>query len=336
MRVIFLCPSDDRPTGGVKVIYRHCELLNTLGLDCVVMHPYDHEFRCSWFTHNARFATGPQLDPRRDFVIIPELWALPFGAQCRDAGVRYAIFVQNGYLTHAILPSHTRGALEAVYHAADLILSISDDSTRMVRSNYGGLAADRIVPVRYSISEDFRPPARHFLSDAPRCISFMPRKLVDHAGRVAYALRGQLPSGWHMFPIQNASESEVADLLLKSSIFMSFSEFEGLPLPPLEAAIAGNLVIGYTGQGAKEYWASPNFQEIQQGNIIGFVEAVASAAGAFEQNLIDRPALQAGSKALAERFSAVAEMAALAVLALRIAAHFSVFSKTPSRALACV
>ena len=336
MRVIFLCPSDDRPTGGIKVIYRHCELLNTLGVDCVVMHPFDHDFRCSWFSHEARFTNGPQLDPRRDFVIVPDLWALPFGAQCRNAGVRYGIFVQNGYLTHTVLPFHTRAGMEAVYHGADLILSISADSTRMVRCNYQGIRPEQIADIRYSISEKFHPLPERFCGVAPRRIAFMPRKLADHAMRVAFALNGRLPPGWSLVPIQGASESEVASHLFESSIFLSFSEFEGLPLPPLEAAIAGNLVVGYTGQGAREYWQAPHFHEIQQGDIIGFVEAVALAAQAFERGVIDRTALQAGSARLAARFSLEAEMAGLAALALRIASLCNAVPHAAPHTAVCV
>ena len=32
------------------------------------------------------------------------------------------------------------------------------------------------------------------------------------------------------------------------------SNLEGLGLPPLETPIAGNKVIGYTGEEGKEYW----------------------------------------------------------------------------------
>ena len=35
-------------------------------------------------------------------------------------------------------------------------------------------------------------------------------------------------------------------------IFLSFSSLEGLGLPPVEAALAGNHVIGYTGEGGNE------------------------------------------------------------------------------------
>ena len=45
-------------------------------------------------------------------------------------------------------------------------------------------------------------------------------------------------------------------------------------MPPLEAAIAGNKVIGYTGGGGKEYWIKPIFDEIQPGNIKGFCEKI--------------------------------------------------------------
>ena len=35
---------------------------------------------------------------------------------------------------------------------------------------------------------------------------------------------------------------------------MYCSNLEGLGLPPLETPIAGNKVIGYTGEEGKEYW----------------------------------------------------------------------------------
>ena len=46
---------------------------------------------------------------------------------------------------------------------------------------------------------------------------------------------------------------------------------EGFGLPPLEAAIAGNKVIGYDGISGKEYWKKPIFTEIENGNLLNFV-----------------------------------------------------------------
>ena len=49
---------------------------------------------------------------------------------------------------------------------------------------------------------------------------------------------------------------------------------EGLGIPPIEAAIAGNKVIGYPGQGGKEYWQKPIFTEIPHGNITKFMKEI--------------------------------------------------------------
>ena len=65
----------------------------------------------------------------------------------------------------------------------------------------------------------------------------------------------------------NSYHKKVFKNLKKSKIFLSFSELEGLPLPPVEAALAGNQVIGYTGEGGKEYWRKPIFTEIKTGEL---------------------------------------------------------------------
>ena len=62
-------------------------------------------------------------------------------------------------------------------------------------------------------------------------------------------------------------------MLKKSKIFLSFSSFEGLGLPPAEAALLGNFVIGYTGEGAMNT-DKPIFTKINSGEIVTFVKEV--------------------------------------------------------------
>ena len=45
-------------------------------------------------------------------------------------------------------------------------------------------------------------------------------------------------------------------------------------MPPIEAALAGNKIIGYTGEGGKEIWKKPLFTEIKNGNILDFVNEI--------------------------------------------------------------
>jgi hypothetical protein len=84
-------------------------------------------------------------------------------------------------------------------------------------------------------------------------------------------------------PIDGLNEVQVAVLLKRSKIFMAFSHFEGCPLPPLEAALSGNQVIGYTGQGATEYWRPEIFEEVASGDVAGFAQRVLDKVQAIDQ-----------------------------------------------------
>ena len=86
-----------------------------------------------------------------------------------------------------------------------------------------------------------------------------------------FFLKKHLPKSWKTKSIHNLKQKDVYKYLVKSKIFLSFSELEGLGLPPVEAAIAGNKVIGYTGEGGKGYWQEPIFTEIPNGNFSKFI-----------------------------------------------------------------
>ena len=87
----------------------------------------------------------------------------------------------------------------------------------------------------------------------------------------AEVLNMLIPKDWKIKALDAMSEYEIASHLSESIIFLAFSEFEGLPVPPVEAALSGNIVIGYHGQGGREYWTKPSFVEIEQGDIKLFV-----------------------------------------------------------------
>ena len=102
----------------------------------------------------------------------------------------------------------------------------------------------------------------------------MPRKLPVHSDNLIFFLKNNLPKSWRIKALHNLGEKDVYNNLLKSKIFLSFSNMEGLGMPPIEAAIAGNKVIGYTGRGGTEYWKKPIFTEIPHGNISKFINEI--------------------------------------------------------------
>ena len=102
-------------------------------------------------------------------------------------------------------------------------------------------------------------------------ITYMSRKLPMHSKLVTSFLRTYLPKNWKLKDLNNLSEQKTYKIMKKSKIFLSFSSLEGLGLPPIEAALAGNQIIGYTGEGGKEYWHKPIFTKINSGEINEFV-----------------------------------------------------------------
>ena len=78
---------------------------------------------------------------------------------------------------------------------------------------------------------------------------------------------------------------------------------EGLGMPPIEAAIAGNKVIGYPGRGGTEYWKKPIFTEIPHGNISKFIDEI--FINIRKKNLFNQ--LKAPRKKIIKKYSPVQE-----------------------------
>jgi hypothetical protein len=264
-RFLYVSPDSNTPTGGVKVIYKHAELLSSLGHDAHVMH-FARPYRCDWFEHNAPIVYFDELRTT-DMLMVPEIMTI-FGNQLHSIGMRYCMFVQNGYL---VLPTSPLGEVWNCYKNATAILSISDDTSDYLASVFPEFA-HKIIRVKYSVdTERFKPQAKQ-----KKC-TFMPRKLPLHSANLAPWLLRVFPD-WTFQPIHNMNEAQVAEQLESSSVFLAFSDFEGCPVPPIEAALSGNVVVGYPGWGGREYWDAPNFLPVPVGDLRGFVDQFRVAA----------------------------------------------------------
>ena len=107
---------------------------------------------------------------------------------------------------------------------------------------------------------------------------------------------------------------------MQPTIFLSFSYLEGFGIPPLEAAIAGNKVIGYVGGGGKEYWKKPIFEEIQTGNIKQFCEKILNVVDDFPKAWNKKTFLQ--RKQLINKYSEINEKKLIKKLINKIYSFF--------------
>lgn len=296
--IIFIIEAQKGPSGGAKVIYQYSSYINSLkNFSSSIIYlekkkkfkwinsvtkklnirtskhtgwkfnelkvKKNYHFR--WFKQKVEVKNNLIFNNKNDFVILPEIFAHFAEDFLIKEKIPYAIFVQNGY---AIFPTNNLKKLNIAYNNARYILSYSEDIKKCILLAHPNVK-NKILNVKYSINyKNFN------LKKKQNIITYMPRKLENHSSLVISFLKNFLPKKWKIIKIHNFSEKDVFKYLEKSKIFLAFSDLEGLPLPPVEAALAGNKVIGYTGEGGKEYWKEPIFTEIKSSEIKNFCKNI--------------------------------------------------------------
>lgn len=313
----YLCTNAVKASGGTKVIYHHVSLINKMasnGVKAQIFHAKKPAFRCQWQFPALAFKPDFIFEPARELYVIHEMWAAREAPLVHSRGIPYAIFVQNGYY---IQRKATLDSAAFAYAHAQFILSVSQDIHDCLNFLFPQ-HAHKVIRLPVSVDATLFAPAVL----KKNIITYMPRKLKKHADLVLFFLRQHLPAHWQIQAIDRMDASQVAACMADSKIFMSFSELEGLGLPPIEAALAGNLVIGYTGQGGKEYWQKPLFTEVANGDIVGYAQAVLDAVQAWDHGQVDVQTLQTSRTHLAEQYALANEVRALQALTETVAARF--------------
>ena len=265
-RILLLCPDNDSPSGGVRRLYRHADVLRAHGHAAAMVHERPG-FRCTWFANDTPVIAMSEADlTTNDYLMIPDIFValLPNLAP----GVPKVIFNQNAYLTFSGWPVEGWDG-KPPYRHPDVIatFAVSDDNIEYLRYSFPELPVHRI---HYGIDPLFAPrwPKR-------RELAYMPRKNAQDVVQVLNILRcrGAL-NGWELTAIDALPEHEVAERLRSCAAFFSFGNPEGCPLPPLEAMASGCVVVGYHGRGGREYFDQAFSYPVEAGDIVGFARAV--------------------------------------------------------------
>jgi hypothetical protein len=300
-RLIFVLPVLHYPCGGNIVTHNKADAINTLQYQntlAEVMYPQELDFSPTLFPYTSPIKRDLNIALGNDFVIVPEAFVMINTPSLIEQNIPYAINVLNGYLMdlEIIDDLGTFDELSRAYRHAKFIISISEDTTENIKLVFPE-CADKIIQASYVIDKAKQIP----LEQKENIITYMPRKLSRHSQLVLFMLGKKLPPHWRLVPIDGVTEAEVYTIFTRSKIFLSFSEFEGLAMPPVMAALSGNLVIGYTGEGNKEYFHLPCFEEVMSGDLKAFVDKLLKATERFDQ--AKQPIDQSAIAHLAERFS---------------------------------
>ena len=292
-RLVFFCPSSIVPSGGVKQIYRNVKLLKDLGLNVILVLDNHGEYNKSWLKND--YNISPNYNPnlfltlnknrlntknflgslkikfkalvksflidssifwqvrKDDILVIPEIWTKDFRGVFPNNDI--IIFNQNCFYTvnnYAYL-ENLKG-----------VVTVSNYSNSFLQLIY-----HRDIVNRISLGID--TDTFSFGGKKKKIISYMSRKRPGDIEQILFLTKLCKDfNEWEFINVSNNSESEVAEILKKSLIFLSTSDSEGFGLPPAEAMSCGCIVIGYDGGGGREFLNKGLSFNIQSGDILGY------------------------------------------------------------------
>lgn len=284
--IYVLCPDHSIPIGGIKQLYRHVDVLNKNGFSAFLIHN-ENGHRCTWFKNNTKVAytSEVKINGLNDYLVVPET----YGQDIADIGknVKKVIFNQNCYQTFSErCYKNSKGYsfdindFKTPYLDERVVATMvaSDDAKKYLNFVFPKI---KVSKVRYG----FDSKIFSYCSNKKRQIAFMARKLREDAIQVVNILKFRRTfKDFDIVAIENKSESEVADILKESLIFLSFNNREGFGMPPVEAMACGCIVIGYSGRGGKEYLKPEFSYPVKDMDIIGFVEEIEKVINEYGQD----------------------------------------------------
>lgn len=220
----------------------------------------------------------PKLD-ESDIVVLPDFWVAELHPLF--AHIPTVLLNFTAYLTfQGISIEQSMGDFRSLPYDSRALGCIvgSADTANYLRFTYPNLP---IHICQFGVDVDqfsYHPQKK-------KQMAFMPRKCRDHLVQVINILRqrNKLP-GWTFMSLEKKPQDEVIKQVQTSAVYLSTSYMEGFGLPPAEALSGGSLVVGYDGEGGREFFHEPFAHAIPHGNIIEFVKKAEELAMLYDKD----------------------------------------------------
>lgn len=319
MAIYFLSPDYAFPSGGVRVIYRHVDILNAHGIEAYVLHR-KHGFRCEWFENNTpivyldstykrrayfkirerfkpdrprewflRNARANQIGPE-DILVLPEINGPEMANMA--LGVPKVILNQGCYLTFQGYPLDQDQLMTPYGHPEfKAVLTNSIDGLQYLKYVFSNIQAGHFRP-------SIDPNLFQYQRNKKKQICFTTRKNQLLFRQIINILkfRGALRD-FELVSFDGITQPEVAKIFQNAAIYLSFATYEGFGLPPAEAMACGCVVIGFDAGGGKEFFLPEFSYPVDYGDVIGFARMVEQV---IKEYSVDPAPLLARGKAASE------------------------------------
>jgi len=279
-RIIYVAPRDKSPSGGLRTQFRHVARLVHHGFDAHLYH-VDGGYRPDWFAETVPMLTTQDIMGRNRLNLRPDDHIVLYEAASNSVrffnqykGASRHLFCQNHFLMFDALaalqaPSWQALGVSRAFASAHVI-------ARAVKQTLG-FGDVPVVP--YAIDHAlFRPAAKRLQ------IAYMPRKRREDVGFIRRAFVSACPdlASIPWVEIDGQSEERVASILGESAIFLALGRREGFGLPPVEAMAAGCLVVGFLGNGGREFGTPENGLWCDEDDLFGAALSLAEAIRGVE------------------------------------------------------
>jgi len=275
MHILFFCPvNPERPTGGVLVIFRCVEMLRSQGFQAsVVALPLDQTHKePGWFDSSSpviSWAESCQLPPKDCVFVLPEDFSMAWHQESVRAEnhtlnlsqAHMVLFAQNRrdmyrnlYKQWPKLPERKQTVLNQPGFLG--VLCVSDLEQTYWKTIYPDI---EVWCKPNSINTSLFQPA----PERENIALFLGKPaILNEARHTLLALRHSgLAKNWRFLNLHGKNHREVASLMSKADLFMSFGTVESFGLAAAEAMASGCIVIGYHGGVPEEFfnplWSYP-------------------------------------------------------------------------------
>lgn len=267
MTIYYVCPVNHQvPTGGVKKIYDHVDMLNESGFDAAVVQGV-RGFRPSWFANETRVVSPPFTVSSADVLVFPEI----LGSILTSAvpGAHRVSLNQAVYNTFVAVPENESGHPYSV--SANLLgaIVVSEDSRDYVRYGWPD------VPVHW-VRHGIDPNVwRAGSGPRRREIVYLPRKRHAVSRQVIGLMRERgVLAGWDVTALDGLEHREVAVILRRAALYLHVSDLEGFGMPVLEALSSGCHVMGFTGMGGRELFGADHAIRVPENDVLALAETL--------------------------------------------------------------
>lgn len=300
MRIFYVCPDFSAPSGGIKRIYTHVELLRENGYDAYVMH-FKKGFKLRWLDSQVPIVYSSDLPlsgfGSSDTIVIPE--GLPLVMkQLKTLQVKkVAIALSFAYIfTYMPIGENWKD------YGINWVMANNKTTGDFIRWSMGienihiiGSSVDHNI---FYYNPDMKSPQLAYIKRKDTLSPAVERVLKSKD--VSFHKLG-------FIAIENLNIQDYARVLRESKIYLTTSTSEGFPLSIIEAMACGCLCIGFDGVGGKDFIVESgpqqNFVLAESMNLIDLSSKLAELVEMIKRNDPAIETIRQNALATAAKFS---------------------------------